>query len=46
MIIKIHILPDVPKSKGNQAMKLVRWKYTAWEIFLFKNYAESEWGRL
>ena len=35
--IVIHILPNIPQSKGNQKDR---------EIFFFKNYAENKAGRL
>ena len=41
----IHILPNISGSKDNQTMKfgqLIEYK----KIFLFKNYAENEAGRL
>ena len=45
-IITIHILPNISRSKGNQAIKFGRLiKYWVENIFL-KNYAENEVGRL
>ena len=43
--IAIHILPNILQSKGKQTMKFGQQNITR-EIFLFKNYAENEAGRL
>ena len=43
-LITIDILPNISKSKGNQAMKFGH--LTAWEIFFFINYAEEQAIRL
>ena len=43
-LITIDILPNISKSKGNQAMKFGH--LTVWEVFFFINYAEDEAIRL
>ena len=45
-IITIHILPNIPGSKGNQTMNLVREQNVTREIFFFKTHAENEVGGL
>ena len=44
--IAINILANISQSKGNQAMKVGQSIEYNTEIFLFKNYAENETGRL
>ena len=44
--IAINILANISQSKGNQAMKVGQSIEYNPEIFLFKNYAENETGRL
>ena len=45
-IIIIQILPNISRSKGNQAMKFIQLiKYSVRNTF-FKNRAENELGRL
>ena len=42
----IHILPNISRSKDNQAMKFIQLiKYSMRNIF-FKNHGENEVGRL
>ena len=46
-IIAIHILPNIARSKTNQAMKFYHLiEYIIWKIFFFKNYKEKEAKRL
>ena len=44
--ITIHILHNISQSKSNQTMKFGQLIEYIREIFLFKNYAENEAGRL
>ena len=44
--ITIHILHNISQSKSNQTMKFGQLIEYIKEIFLFKNYAENEAGRL
>ena len=42
----IHILTNISRSKGNQTVILGQVKNITREIFLFKNHAKNEAGRL
>ena len=44
-LIIIHILPNIARNKGNQAIKFSHLIAYKWEIFFFKNHAENETGR-
>ena len=44
--ITIHILPNISRSKDKQTMKLGQLAEYIRETFFFKNYAESNAGRL
>ena len=44
--ITMHILHNISQSKSNQTMKFGQLIEYIREIFLFKNYAENEAGRL
>ena len=44
-ISTIHILTNISRSKGNQAMKFGQLIIT-WEIFFLKNHVENEAERL
>ena len=45
-VIKIYILPNSSRSKGNQIMEFGQLiKYNKWNIF-FNNHAEYDVGRL
>ena len=44
--ITIHILHNISQSKSNQTMKFGQLIEYIREIFLFKNHAENEAGRL
>ena len=41
-IITIHMLPNISRSKGNQAMKFGQLENIARDISLFKNHAEMK----
>ena len=45
-IITINIFPNIARSKENQTMKFVSQQNITREIFVFKNYAGNEAGRL
>ena len=45
-IITIHIFTNISRRKYNQRMKFGQVIIIAWEIFFFKNDAESEVERL
>ena len=45
-IIAIPILPNISRSKSDQAVKFSELKYITSEIFFFKNYSENETWRL
>ena len=42
-IIRIHILPNISRCKGNQTIKFGQ---LTWEKLFLKNHAENEAGRL
>ena len=44
--ITMHILHNISQSKSNQTMKFGQLIKYIREIYLFKNYAENEAGRL
>ena len=44
--ITMHILHNISQSKSNQTMKFGKLIKYIREIYLFKNYAENEAGRL
>ena len=45
-LIAIHVLPNISRSKGNQAFKFVQLTEYNMRIFFLKNHAETETGRL
>ena len=45
-IFTIYILPNISRSKGNQAMEFGQLINLTKEKFFFKNHAENEAGRL
>ena len=40
-IITIHVLPNISRSKGNQAMKFGQLIDAKWEIFSLKNHTQN-----
>ena len=44
--VVIHILPNIPQSKGNQKVKFGQLIEYNMRDFFFKNYAENKAGRL
>ena len=44
--IKIHILTNISRSKGNQILKFGQGKQCSKRNIFFKNYGENEAGRL
>ena len=45
-IITIHMLPNISRSKDNQAKKFGLWKNVTWEIFFLKNHTQKVVGNL